>query len=201
MGYNNDTLIAPLSSGISGILASTSQLLICTPFDIISQQRMILKGNDMHSIKARDILRKVVSEEKSVFGLWRGLTVSLMTYAPTSGIVWSTYRYIKPKLHQIMFADGDNVDAEHAMLNFVSGGISGGIGGLLTMPLDTIKVRKQVLGRRGTKGLDIIKSVYSELGVFGFWRGVVPRTCQYTVTCAIIMTVYGWVKKTSAQIK
>ena len=75
-----------------------------------------------------------------------------------------------------------------------SGGISGALGGALTIPLDTIKVRKQVLSLRSTKGIDIVKDIYNERGIYGFYRGIIPRTCQYTLTAAIIMLVYDWVK-------
>jgi len=187
-------LITPFASGLGGICASTSQLCLSTPFDITSQKRMVLEGDGMYTVRARDIVRQIVAEEGSVLGMWRGLTLSLMTYAPTSGIVWASYRWTKPKFHEWFF-DGENTN--YLMLNFMAGGISGGLGGLLTMPLDTVKVRKQVLARRSTRSIGIVKDVHGELGIFGFFRGVIPRTCQYTITCAIIMTVYDWVKRMS----
>eukprot|EP01084_Bolivina_argentea_P097652 175535_1 len=193
---NNNTYIGPFASGISGICASITQLCLSTPFDIISQKRMVLKGNEINTVKSKHIFQQIIKEEKSVFGLWRGLFLSLLTYAPTSGIVWAAYRYTKPKMNDILFEKA-NLNPNYVLLNFISGGIAGSFGGLLTMPLDTIKVRKQVLEKRSTKGIHIIKKVYGELGIFGFWRGVIPRTCQYTVTCAIIMTVYDWVKRMS----
>ena len=187
---DSDKFIGPFASGIAGIFASISQLSISTPFDIITQKRMILNDNDINIIGARDIFKQILIEEGSIFGLWRGLTLSLMTYAPTSGIVWSSYKYLKPKIYEY-------ITNNNFILNAIAGSISGGLGGLLTMPLDTIKVRKQVLAKRSTKSKHIIKNVYNELGLFGFWRGVIPRTCQYSVTCAIIMNVYDWVKRLS----
>merc|ERR1712013_355781 len=143
----------------------------------------------------RHIASQIMAEEGSVLGMWRGLGVALMTYAPTSGIVWSTYRWTKARLHSKMISKESEM--RYAALNFVSGSVSGALAGMLTMPLDTVKIRKQVLAKRSTRSRHIVKAVYNELGVRGFFRGVVSRTCQYTVTCAVIMTVYDWVKRVS----
>eukprot|EP01083_Nonionella_stella_P013981 39330_1 len=192
------SIAAPVASGLSGVIACGAQFSISTPFDIISQKRMILSGSDMNTTRAKCILQQLLHEEKSIFGLWRGLTLSLMTYAPTSGIVWASYRYSKPKMYKLLY-DGRQDNPNHVLPNLMSGAIAGGLGGFLTIPLDTIKVRKQVLAKRSTKAIDIVKNVYNELGILGFWRGVVPRTCQYTITCAIIMTVYDLIKRVSKQ--
>ena len=68
------------------------------------------------------------------------------------------------------------------------------IAGALTLPLDVIKTRQQMMLGSDLKSKitirQISKIIFDESGLKGFTKGFSPRLMKVTPACAIMMTSY-----------
>ena len=74
-------------------------------------------------------------------------------------------------------------------LNFISGGIAGIVEVSLLHPIDLMKTKMQEYSQKysNTKRNKIIKNIYKNQGLKGFYRGYVPR-----LFCIIPMRILYW---------
>lgn len=72
------------------------------------------------------------------------------------------------------------------------GGLFGGACGVLgSHPFDTVKTRVQI---SGSDMLNSAKKIYSELGIRGFYRGIIPPTIGFATEKFIVFGVYENIK-------
>lgn len=80
------------------------------------------------------------------------------------------------------------------LTNFVSGAGAGGISTILCAPLDVAKVRVQVQGSLNStkyQGMfNTLNKIYTEEGVRGWYRGMVPALCTVPMFWGIYWTSY-----------
>jgi solute carrier family 25 protein 44 len=86
----------------------------------------------------------------------------------------------------------------------VSAAMAGGMSALITMPLDTIKTRLQVLdgdenGRRGPTVMQTVRSLVKEGGWMACYRGLGPRWASMSVSATTMITTYEFLKRLSAK--
>ena len=196
------TYSQPISATCGGLIATSFAQMIQTPIDIISQKRMVNKYIDKIELNSMDIIRNIIKED-GLKGLYRGLSLSIFTYAPTSALVWGSYYYLKNKCSKMYINklninnNNNSILYKQYSIYFICGGFSGCCSSFITMPIDTIRTRKQVLGNFNTKSIDIIKTVYNNDGIPGFFRGVSARMWSGLISASLLITAYEFVKHAS----
>lgn len=195
--------------------------VVWTPVDVISQ-RLMVQGNACPNSRYRgglDAFRKIVASD-GLRGLYRGFGMSILTYAPSNAVWWATYSLSQKIIwsgigcylcqygvgvHQIDGVDGDtSVQPNCKTLMLVQGtsaAVAGGAAALVTMPLDTIKTRMQVMDGDGepvTVGRTV-RRLIKEGGWGACYRGLGPRWASMSLSATTMITTYEFLKRLSAK--
>ncbi|WMV17310.1 hypothetical protein MTR67_010695 [Solanum verrucosum] len=82
---------AAIANGVAGMLASLCSQSVFVPIDIVSQ-RLMVQGYSGHASYngGLDVARKVLKSE-GIRGLYRGFSLSVLTYSPSSAVWWASY--------------------------------------------------------------------------------------------------------------
>ncbi|TVU09742.1 hypothetical protein EJB05_43236, partial [Eragrostis curvula] len=168
------------AGAVAGLAAAVAAQVVWTPVDVISQ-RLMVQGNPCPASRYRgglDAFRKILASE-GVRGLYRGFGMSILTYAPSNA----------PGCKTIMVVQG------------VSAAMAGGAAALVTMPLDTIKTRMQVMDGDGepiTIGRTVCRLI-KEGGWGACYRGLGPRWASMSLSATTMITTYEFLKRLSAK--
>ncbi|PNT64691.1 hypothetical protein BRADI_4g31560v3 [Brachypodium distachyon] len=205
----------------AGLTAAIAAQVVWTPVDVISQ-RLMVQGNACPNSRYRgglDAFRKIVASD-GLRGLYRGFGMSILTYAPSNAVWWATYSLSQKIIwsgigcylcqygvgvHQIDGVDGDtSVQPNCKTLMLVQGtsaAVAGGAAALVTMPLDTIKTRMQVMDGDGepvTVGRTV-RRLIKEGGWGACYRGLGPRWASMSLSATTMITTYEFLKRLSAK--
>ena len=128
-----------------------------------------------------------IIREEGVPKLWRGVTPAIIRHLFYTSLRVSCYEYLREK---VMKRDAHG----HFPLykSILASLASGVFGQFFTSPMDLVKVRFQMDGRRQLQGFaprykgvsDALATIVREEGVFKLWRGVVP-SCQRAAFVAL----------------
>lgn len=159
-------------------------------------------------------------------GLYRGFGISILTYAPSNAVWWASYsvaqrlvwsgvgcllskngeeRLENGVLTSSSSSNGVRPDAKAVMaVQGLSAAMAGGMSALITMPLDTIKTRLQVLdgeenGRKGPSFGQTVRNLVREGGWTACYRGLGPRCASMSVSATTMITTYEFLKRLSAK--
>ncbi|NP_001070070.1 mitochondrial glycine transporter A [Danio rerio] len=117
--------------------------------------------------------------------LFSGLMATLLRDAPFSGIYVMIYSQTKnllpPEISQSSYAP---------VANFSCGVLAGVLASVLTQPADVVKTHIQVSPDVFSRTSDVVRYIYKEHGLVGFFRGAVPRSLRRTMMAAMAWTVY-----------
>ncbi|THG10129.1 hypothetical protein TEA_027994 [Camellia sinensis var. sinensis] len=137
-------------------------------------------------------------------GLYRGFGISILTYAPSNAVWWASYSVAQRlvwggigcylcKKDSCRNENGGNSfrpDSKTVMaVQGMSAAMAGGVSALITMPLDTIKTRLQVLdgdennnGRKGVPTMrQTVRNLVREGGWMACYRGLGPRWASMSI--------------------
>eukprot|EP01026_Neomeris_dumetosa_P049462 TRINITY_DN43110_c1_g1_i2.p1 TRINITY_DN43110_c1_g1~~TRINITY_DN43110_c1_g1_i2.p1 ORF type:complete len:262 (-),score=33.19 TRINITY_DN43110_c1_g1_i2:72-857(-) len=202
---------AALGSFVGGAVASLSSQMVVVPIDVISQRQMMLgtgKQGGVH-MSGVDMARQIVRKE-GLGGLYRGFSMSIMTYIPSSAIWWSSYggfqkllwqRYDGENTQQIQDKKSNNGHTlgEVVVVQVLSAGFAGATAGICTTPLDVIKTRLQIkekaLGSSTPTITGTVRELLAQYGVRGFFRGVIPRVANTMLWGTCMVTTYEFLKR------
>ena len=134
-----------------------------------------------------------VLRAEGAFGLYKGLTASLMRQASFIGTKFGAYDALKHALR----ADGDG-DGKLPLWKMTLCGVgAGAIGAAVGNPADLAMVRMQADGRLPKElrrnyrnGADALFRVAREEGAFALWRGCGPTVNRAMIVTASQMAVY-----------
>lgn len=231
LGFPEATAAA-IANAAAGLSAAMAAQLVWTPIDVVSQ-RLMVQGTRGHgrgassssSLKYHngiDAFRKILSTD-GPRGLYRGFGISIVTYAPSNAVWWASYS-IAQRLVWSSYAYGyyffkkDDEDERVVtsmdplipdsktvmVVQGVSAAIAGGISALITMPLDTIKTRLQVLdsddnGRKGPTVVQTVRNLVREGGWAACYRGLGPRWASMSMSATTMITTYEFLKRLSTK--
>ncbi|KAL8586843.1 hypothetical protein ACOMHN_052719 [Nucella lapillus] len=118
-------------------------------------------------------------------GLYRGLAPTLLRDVPFSGLYLMFYNRLKQNTQPSVY--GGELEP---LMNFCNGVMAGALASVVTQPADVIKTNIQLQhnGHRHLK--QVLIYIYQERGMYGFWRGIVPRTLRRTLMTALAWTVF-----------
>lgn len=125
---------------LAGGLASVVGQTITVPVDIVSQKLMVQgQGDQKYKLKGSKAIFSEIIVKHGPVGLYKGYFASLMTYAPSSAIWWSSYGLYTGILGSLV-PEG----TLHMLVLAPSGVCAGVTAATLTNPLDIVRTRLQV---------------------------------------------------------
>uniref|UniRef100_A0ACD5Y1G8 Uncharacterized protein n=1 Tax=Avena sativa TaxID=4498 RepID=A0ACD5Y1G8_AVESA len=210
-----------VASAAAGLTAAVAAQVVWTPVDVISQ-RLMVQGNPCPASRYHgglDAFRKIVASD-GLRGLYRGFGMSILTYAPSNAVWWATYSLSQKTIwsgvgcylcqygvgvQEIDDGDGDTLLQPSCKTLMVvqgaSAAMAGGAAALVTMPLDTIKTRMQVMDGHGepiTIGRTV-RRLIREGGWGACYRGLGPRWASMSLSATTMITTYEFLKRLSAK--
>ena len=174
---------------IGGSVAEIVSNSIRNPFEIIKQQMQIGLDSSNHSTI------KNIYKTRGLKGFYAGYLSLLLREVPFSAIQLPIYEIMKK------FCKKQNLknkyDKELTIFQYSScGGISAGISGFLTTPIDVIKTR--LMTERGKKIMGTIEcfnSILNNEGYKGFWKAWHYRTVSVSIGGVFLFGFYETSKK------
>lgn len=198
----------------SGFVASATTQVVGTPVDIVTQYQQVTdaknvkQNKNITAKKSFAIFRQLYQNDGLINGFYRGYSVGTITFSIHSGLYWAFYyrslEFFGQLLQDMQLLTRDE-NAESFKLSNVlhvvlSGMVTSVAVNMLTLPLDTLRIRHQLQLER-TKGMGIKKSVfttsrefYQAEGFSGFLRGWSPRLVQAVTTSWIMILGYEYLK-------
>ncbi|XP_057977675.1 uncharacterized protein LOC131164479 [Malania oleifera] len=217
---------AAIANAAAGLSAAMAAQLVWTPVDVVSQ-RLMVQGSEKSKIPNAsackylggiDAFRKILISD-GLRGLYRGFGISILTYAPSNAVWWASYSVAQRLVWGgigCYFLKKDYGNSENGStalrpdskmimaVQGVSAAMAGGVSALITMPLDTIKTRLQVLdseenGRRGPTIGQTVRNLVREGGWMACYRGLGPRWASMSMSATTMITTYEFLKRLSAK--
>eukprot|EP00752_Nemacystus_decipiens_P006840 g6142.t1 len=154
-------------------------------------------------VTAREVARQVYGES-GLRGFYRGFGVSVLQFAPTSAIWWAAYGvYSRAFVRALgnLPAPLPPLSPEQRQVGgqAAAGFCTGMTTVLLTNPLDVLRTRLQVEGRRGDDRTlaSEYRILIAESGPKGLMRGLGPRILAMAPASVLIVSVYELIKRLS----
>eukprot|EP00252_Welwitschia_mirabilis_P002486 TRINITY_DN12443_c0_g1_i1.p1 TRINITY_DN12443_c0_g1~~TRINITY_DN12443_c0_g1_i1.p1 ORF type:complete len:336 (+),score=45.18 TRINITY_DN12443_c0_g1_i1:181-1188(+) len=209
---------ATFANAAAGLSAAMAAQLVWTPVDVISQRLMVqdcqggVPKTTPYYNGGFDAFRTIVKTD-GLRGLYRGFGLSLLTYAPSNALWWASY-YMSQRIVWKALRRGHygNVEEELksslpgsmkiASVQALSAAMAGGVCALVTMPIDTIKTRLQVLDSQinCTPSVgETVKALLKEGGWMACYRGLAPRWASMSLSAATMVTTYEFLKRLSTK--
>ncbi|CAL0327145.1 unnamed protein product [Lupinus luteus] len=228
----SDTTASAVANGAAGVTSAMAAQLVWTPIDVVSQ-RIMVQGcnsstntknivNNLNSENYRngfDAFRKILCADGAK-GLYRGFGISILTYAPSNAVWWTSYSVVHRLIWDAFGSymgkrdDGNLVNRGYgfrpdskAMVGVqgLSAVMASGVSAIMTMPFDTVKTRLQVLDseesgrRRPLTFVQSVKSLVNEGGLLACYRGIGPRWASMSMSATTMITTYEFLKRVSTK--
>lgn len=210
-----------IANAAAGLSASMAAQLVWTPIDVISQRLMVQGGGAGSGMVVGlkkynggfDAFRKIVHAD-GLRGLYRGFGISTLTYAPSNAVWWASYSMAHRGIWGLVgcyCCKKDNVNGYRpdgmavVAVQGVSAAMASGVSALVTMPLDTIKTRLQVLDGDGIgRGrpltiIETLRNLVKEGGLGACYRGLGPRWASMSMSATTMITTYEFLKRLSTK--
>ncbi|KAM3363697.1 solute carrier family 25 member 44 isoform X1 [Capsicum galapagoense] len=196
---------AAIANGVAGMMASLCSQSVFVPIDIVSQ-RLMVQGYSGHASYngGLDVARKILKSE-GIRGLYRGFSLSVLTYSPSSAVWWASYgssqRFIWSKLLDNGTEQGGPAPSQGKIVAVQAAGgiVAGATASCITTPLDTIKTRLQVMGHdKRPTARQVVKQLIAEDGWTGFYRGLGPRFVSMSAWGTSMILAYEYLKRLCA---
>ncbi|PON95963.1 Mitochondrial carrier protein [Trema orientale] len=229
LGYS-DTTATAIANAAAGLSSAMAAQLVWTPIDVVSQRLMVQscsKGgkNTLSRVTSYrynnglDAFRKIVYSD-GLRGLYRGFGISILTYAPSNAVWWASYSvahrliwggfgcYMGKKDHENGLVNGSSFKPDcraTVAVQGLSAAMASGVSALITMPLDTIKTRLQVLDgdengqRRPLTIAQTVRNLVKEGGFGACYRGLGPRWASMAMSATTMITTYEFLKRLSTK--
>jgi len=128
-----------------------------------------------------------IAKHEGIRGLFSGFITTVLRDAPYSGISYLVYDQSKTKLKAA-------ISAPDPVINLLAAGFGGVVATLITHPQDVLKTRLQISPVHNSsqfwRSFPLIKEMYHQEGVAGFYKGLVPRLLRRPLFAAISWVVY-----------
>ncbi|RCV42929.1 hypothetical protein SETIT_9G254900v2 [Setaria italica] len=191
------------ASAAGGVSAAVAAQVVWTPVDVVSQRLMVQTAPApaaAHYRGGADAFRKILVAD-GVRGLYRGFGVSVLTYAPSSAAWWASYATAQRLLWRAVGPAHHDSRGATVAVQGASAAAAGGAAALVTMPLDTVKTRLQVMGAgsRAPTLAAAARDLVREGGWAACYRGLGPRWASMSLSAATMVTAYEFLKRLSAK--
>ncbi|XP_066595317.1 mitochondrial glycine transporter-like isoform X2 [Prorops nasuta] len=129
---------------------------------------------------------KIIYKQEGVRGLSSGLLPTLLRDAPFSGIYLMFYTQLKivANPHEIPY------NKSSPTIHFICGILAGILASVVTQPADVIKTKMQLYPSEYKHFYNATLFIYKKYGIFGYFKGIVPRLLRRTLMTTMAWTVY-----------
>ena len=187
---NDDSPIVHFVSGLSADICSS---FIYTPSDIVKQHLQMEKEKGKKKYTGNwDCISKLYKKHGLKNGLFKGLTLNMLSDAPTSAFYFVGYEQLKILAKKLL--DKKSVDDLPGWVYLSCGGLASGVLTAAFNPLDVVRIRLQVTNQNFEPGKEpytgffqAAKKIAKEEGYNAFWKGITPSVLCVTVGTAITM--------------
>ena len=188
------------ASAAAGVSAAVAAQVVWTPVDVISQRLMVQTSATCRYRGGADAFRKILVAD-GVRGLYRGFGLSILTYAPSNAVWWSSYAMALRFLWRVVGAERSESYPSLMAVQGASAALVGGASALVTMPLDTVKTRLQVMEADAARPTlaSTMRGLLKEGGWAACYRGLGPRWGSMSLSAATMVTTYEFLKRLSAK--
>ncbi|KAF8720454.1 hypothetical protein HU200_023697 [Digitaria exilis] len=194
------------ASAAGGVSAAVAAQVVWTPVDVVSQRLMVQTSpaTSAHYRGGADAFRKILLAD-GVRGLYRGFGVSVLTYAPSSAAWWASYATAQLLLWRAVGPAHHDSRGAAVAVQGASAAAAGGAAALVTMPLDTVKTRLQVMDAAGARApapttlAAAARELVREGGWAACYRGLGPRWASMSLSAATMVTAYEFLKRLSTK--
>jgi len=190
MGFHGNHI--PL---VAGALARLGAVSVISPLELI---RTKMQSRQLSYSELRVCIRSALAQD-GWLSLWKGWGPTVLRDVPFSALYWFNYELVKAQLCEHYHTSQANFS-----ISFTAGAVSGAIAGILTLPFDVVKTRRQIqLGEMETLGVTLkkttstwhmMKEIRSELGYRGLFAGFLPRVIKVAPACAVMISSYEFGK-------
>ncbi|XP_053981330.1 probable mitochondrial glutathione transporter SLC25A40 isoform X1 [Hylaeus volcanicus] len=172
---------------MAGAIARIWAATLVSPLELI---RTKMQSQKLSYAEITQALKTVI-KYNGIFGLWMGLSSTLLRDVPFSAIYWLNYETIKQKFRG---------PQETFTFNFAAGAIAGSMAAFFTIPFDVVKTHRQI--EMGEKEIysdkpghssgtwTIIRKIYNQNGIKGLFTGLIPRVVKVAPACAIMIATF-----------
>jgi solute carrier family 25 iron transporter 28/37 len=174
-------------NAVAGVCATLAHDAVVTPLDVV-KQHLQLQGSEGGVFQTiRGILK-----DQGAKAFFQSYPTTACMNIPFQACYFATYETTKTALAP---------DGKHGPLEeCAAGGVAGGVGGLVSNPLDVIKTRIQTQGAAGggqgrMTTMQIVRDIRTNEGMVGFTRGMQARVLYFIPSAAICWTTYETAKK------
>jgi len=227
LGFSETTAVA-VANAAAGVTSAMAAQLVWTPVDVVSQRLMVQGSGGSKTILANlnsesyrngfDAFRKILCAD-GARGFYRGFGISILTYAPSNAVWWTSYSMV----HRLIWGafgsymskgkgeSNDNLSGFRpnsktvVAVQGLSAVMASGVSAIVTMPLDTIKTRLQVLDneehgrRRPLTFVQTVRNLVKEGGLAACYRGLGPRWASMSLSATTMITTYEFLKRMSTK--
>lgn len=185
----NDPVTQP--SWIPMMSGATARIISATAVSPLELIRTKMQSTKLSYFEVGQALKSLVKND-GVFGLWKGVTSTLLRDVPFSAFYWMTYEQLKNR-----FAVNT---APSFGLSFMCGALAGSIAAAFTVPFDVVKTHQQIelgeqvfsnqpTGKQASTFATMMK-IHNQFGMKGLFTGIVPRLIKVTPACAIMIATF-----------
>ncbi|KAJ0411705.1 hypothetical protein ATCC90586_002089 [Pythium insidiosum] len=125
---------------VAGAVGGMTAAIITSPLEVVKTRLQIQGGRDAFSgsksLSTFGVMRSICKTE-SVFGLWRGLTPTLIGVIPARAVYFGSYSRVKEYLSGHGF--------QGRAFNFTAAAAAGSLAATLTCPIWVVKTRLQLM--------------------------------------------------------
>jgi solute carrier family 25 citrate transporter 1 len=164
---------------VGGAFAGTIEsFLVVIPCELLKVRHMTQE----HHVSFSQVFKNVIKEE-GFLGLYKGASATLLRQITNHMIRFPVFFSLTS------WMKGENKHAHLApWQNLLAGGLAGTASTLFNNPFDTIKTRMQKQGQN-LSAMEVVKGIYQERGLRGYWAGVSTRIMRVAPGQAITWAV------------
>ena len=147
-------------------------------------------------------------QKQGIKGFYAGAFPAMIQVVPYMGINFAIYDRLTRTTTTGSLNDSNSTNTTTSnntsvTLSAYAGSISGAVSKILIYPLDTVKRRLQAQAFFGTVAgqhhyytnmMDCFYSIYTQEGIYSFYRGMVPSVLKTTVSTALTFALYRFTK-------
>lgn len=199
----------PLIRFVAGAIAGSIACAACYPLDLVKTRLIVDSHGNYRGIVGA---MSTIVRQDGVTGLYNGLTASMAVVVPTLALSYSAYGTIKSLAlnseHHYLSREVDGRQTITFMGGLACGSLSGIISSAFTFPADLVRRQIQVQGfnfqsptpsdsinkttllQQRPGSVQIIREIFRNSGVRGFFRGFLPEILKITPMVGITFSTF-----------